>query len=408
MSLEIRPITDDEVEQAEFLVSYAFNTPNRGDLKAAAERARRIYPLDWSLGAFDQGEMVAFMRVLPFAVRINGRGLPMGGVSFVATLPQHRRRGYVGRTLRHALGEMRDRGQSLSGLYTPHPALYRRFGWEIASGWRSISFPPKDVSLRAKPREPGSMRLAGADDWQQLDRVYRAYCRERTGALHRPELWWREGVFGGLGPFGRQQLDAVVWSDAAGEPQGYLIYGQMSASGFGGQSRFYVRELVALTGDAYLNLAQVPLRHDLAAEVYWTAAPDDPFAELVENAEKLKIEEHYGLLLRVVDVAQALGVRPPGTEHVEPFTLALADPSAPWNEGTWRIEAAEGQSGVERVEGDADLSLGAPALAALFSGYLSPSNAALIGLIDVGRPEALAAADRFFATRYPPHCADVF
>jgi predicted acetyltransferase len=352
--------------------------------------------------------MVAFMRLLPFAIRMNGRGLPLGGVTFVSTLPHHRRRGYVGQTLRKALSDMRDRGQSLSGLYTPHPGLYRRYGWEIASTWREIRFGPKDVALRRQPREGGSMRLAGADDWQQLDRIYRAHGRERTGLLHRPELWWREGVFGGLGPFGRQQLDAFVWADGAGEPQGYIITGQMAPGGAKDQRQLIVRELVALTGDAYLHLAQIPLRHDLAQEVRMAAAPDDPFCALVENAEKLKVEEGYGLLLRVVDVAAALSVRPPGADHVEPFTFALADPSAPWNEGTWRIEAAEGQASIERVDAEPDLSLDAPALAQLFSGYLTPSNAALVGLIEVQRPEALAAADRLFATAYPPFCADVF
>lgn len=408
MTLDIRPIRDEELDQAEFMIAYAFNTDGRANLTDAGERSKRIYPNNWTLAAFDDGEMVAFMRILPFAIRINGRGLPMGGVTFVSTLPQHRRRGYVGQTLRRALSDMRDRGQSLSGLFTPHPALYRRYGWEIASSWRSVEFAPKDVVLREQPREQGRMRMAGPDDWQQMDRVYRAHCRDRTGALHRPELWWREGVFGGLGPFGRQQLDAVVWSDAKGEPQGYIIYGQMSSSGFNDQSRLYVRELVALTTDAYLNLAQVPLRHDLAGLVYWAIAPDDPLCALVENGEKLKVEDHYGILLRVVDVAAALAVRPPGAEHVEPFTFALTDRSAPWNEGAWRVEAAEGQSSVERTESAAELSLDAPTLSALFAGYLSPSNAALVGLIDVQRPEALAAADRFFGTSYPPYCSDLF
>ncbi|MCH8902152.1 MAG: GNAT family N-acetyltransferase, partial [Chloroflexi bacterium] len=113
MTLEIRPITDDEVERAEFITMYSFDSPERRDMAAAVERARRIFSNDWSLASFEDGEMTAFIRVVPFAMRVNGRGLSFGAVGPVVSAPEHRRKGHVGALLRRSLADMRERGQVL-------------------------------------------------------------------------------------------------------------------------------------------------------------------------------------------------------------------------------------------------------------------------------------------------------
>ena len=70
--------------------------------------------------------------------------------------------------------------------------------------------------------------------------------------------------------------------------------------------------------------------------------------------------------------------------------------------------AADGAAQVEKVSGEADLTLTATTLAPLYNGFLSPSGAALAGLLTARSEEALASADAFFATLYPPFCADGF
>ena len=200
MSVEIRPITEEEIERAEFIGAYSFNRRDRRDLTEAVERSRRFYPLGWSLASFEDGEMTAFMRVVPFAMRINGRGLSFGAVGPVVSLPEHRRKGHVGALLRQALTNMRENGQVLSGLHTPHPMLYRRYGWEIASVRRNYTFAPKDIELAAQPSERGRFRMLQQDDWAQVDRIYRLHSAKRNGPIHRGEVWWREAVFGASQP----------------------------------------------------------------------------------------------------------------------------------------------------------------------------------------------------------------
>ena len=410
MSLEIRPITDEEVEQAEFITAYSFNSPRRGNLTEAVEQARKFYPADWSLASFEDGEMTAFIRTIPFAMRLNGHGLSFGAVGPVVSLPQHRRKGHVGALLRRGLEISHERGQVLSGLHTPHPTLYQRFGWEIASVQREYKFPPKEITLKSQPSERGRFRILKPDDWAQTDRVYRLHSTKRNGPLHRPEVWWREALFASSQPV---PADVALWEDGHGEPQGYMVYYQPRQPepdmGRAGGARFWVREIVALTTDAYLNLILYLLRHDLPEEIMWTAPSDDPFMSLVDDARHLKVAEGYDLMVRICDVEMALKQRAPAhPERAVSLTLEISDSSAPWNEGTWRIDSADGVTNVEKTNDEADLTLSATTLAPLFNGFLSPTAAALTGRVTARNEEVLAEADAFFATLHPPFCSDGF
>ncbi|MCI0855261.1 MAG: GNAT family N-acetyltransferase [Chloroflexi bacterium] len=406
MSLEIRQITDDEVEAAEFITAYSFNSPERRDLAKAVERAKKLYPANWSLASFEDGEMTAFVRSIPFAARINGRGLSYAAVGPVVSLPQHRRKGHVGAILRQLLQNMRENGQVLSGLHTPHPTLYQRYGWEIASLWRTFKFPPKEIQFKSEPKERGYIRMLKADDWAQADHVYRQHSGKRNGALHRGEVWWREAIFGS--GFAPDPSDVALWEDASGEPQGYVVYVQ-PARPQEDMAQFWVREIVALTTDAYLNLLLYIVRHDLPREIAINAAPDDPFLSLVEDARHVKIKEGYDLMNRIVDVEAALKLRPPAHPELElEFTIQLSDRSAPWNEGTWLVKQANGEVAVEKTDGEPNLTMSTTTLAPLYNGFLTPTAAAFAGRIEADSEESLAIADAFFATLHPPFCSDGF
>jgi predicted acetyltransferase len=300
---------------------------------------------------------------------------------------------------------MRERGQVLSGLHTPHPSLYRRYGWEIASVRKTYTFAPKDIALRSQPFERGRLRMLAPDDWAQADRVYRQHSAQRNGPIHRGEVWWREAIFSLSQPV---PADVALWEDGAGEPQGYVVYHQRTNPDQD-MPMFWVRELVALTTDAYLNLLGYLLRHDLPRKITWHASPDDPFFSLVEDATKVRIEVDFDVMLRVCDVEHALRQRAPADrEGTLSLAMGVSDTSAPWNEGTWQIEVTDGVVKVERTNAAPDVSLSATVLAPVFNGFLSPTAAALAGLVSAKDERTLATADALFATTYPPFCADGF
>jgi len=406
MTLEYRPLVHDDLEQAVIVESTAFYnkpTPDRLD------QLREFFPPDWTVGAFVDGRLVADVRTIPMARRINGSATPFGAIGPVACLSAYRRQGHVGRLLRLALERMREQGIALSGLFTPHDALYARFGWERSEARKQYYLRPSDIRMRFKGA-PGAVEAVAPDDWARLDAIYRTWAAPRNGPLHRVEPWWRQNVLrhwdeltGGLG-----DNEVFVWKNADGEDEGYLCYYARTMPRLESYAPWevQVRDFVSLSGDAYLGLWQHLLAHDIATRVAVHMPVEDPFADLVEDPRKIELPRAEGPMIRVVDVERALSRRPFAGSRPVSFTMRVTDPSAPWNEGVWRIDAGEGQVQVERKDGDADVELAAGTLAPLYTGFMRPGVATGVGLMKVNRPEALEDMREVFEVIYPPYSND--
>ena len=400
MNVEYRPLTAGDIEQAVHLESTAFYnqpTPQR------VERMRAVLRPAWTLGAFIDSRLVADVRTIPVARRINGGALLHGAVGPVTCQAEHRRRGYVGRLLRLALEDMRSNGIVTAGLYTPHDALYRRYGWERAEGRRRYVFEAKDIQLRFHGQR-GTLENAGADDWARLDDVYRRYARPRNGPLHRVEPWWR---FNLLMDFDERPRDALLWHDPDGEPQGFIVYG---AQGAGEPLRhdLVVRDMVAVTPHAYLGLWQYLASHDIAVRIHTHAPLDDPFPDLLQDPWRVQVERGEGAMIRIVDVERALSQRPYAGHRPVSFTMRIEDGAAPWNEGIWKVQAAEGRMEAHLTGDEADIELSVNFLAPLFTGLVRADTAAVTGMLRVRNPDALGDVAEAFAVTFPPYCQDSY
>jgi len=407
MAVEYRPLTPEDVEQAAHLEAVAFYgrpSPERVEL------LRRYFPPQWTVAAFVDGRLVADVRTIPSARRINGGSVPIGAVGPVACLAAYRRQGHVGRLLRLSLERMRDQGQALSGLHTPHDALYARYGWERAEAKVQYACPPQGVVLRLKG-STGTLDTVGPDDWLRLDAVYRTYAQPRNGPLHRVEDWWREMVLRTYDENSQsREREALVWRDERGADEGYVVYENrgMAPEGRWTPQAIWVRDFVSLSGDAYLGLWGHLLTHDLANQIVIEVAPGDPFPDLTEEPSDIRVSRGEGAMLRIVDVERAISLRPYcGTEPAS-FTMRIADPAAPWNEGVWRLEAADGRMSAERTDGDADVEMSVNTLAPLFTGHIRADVAVGVGLLRLRRPEAVAEIARAFTVTYPPFCNDYY
>jgi predicted acetyltransferase len=407
MTFEIRNLTLDNLEEAMQLDAHAFGSHLRHDVTPMLERARGRFETDSYLGVFEDGEMTSMMRTIPVEMYLNGGLLSLGAVSPVANSPLHRRKGHSGAMLRHSLQQMREAGQALSGLYTPHPAFYRRYGWEIASEWRAVSFKPKDFGLTLQPSQRGRFRFIDKTEWQMLEPVYQAYAAGGNGPFNRSEMWWRAYVT--EVPW-RPGTDVVLWQDDNGDARGYAIYEQPQKPGPDFPlTDVSVRELIATTRDAYLNLLGFFGRHDIHHEISIYVSPHDPWLALFADSEKLSIRQGPAVLLRVVDFEAAMRARPAArSDDDAEVTLRLLDDSAPWNEGVWRVGAAEGKTWAERAGGEAEITLPARALGPLFNGYVSPAVAAWSGLLEATSEDALTRVARIFAVRCLPYFTDHF
>ena len=407
MSLEIRALTLDDLEEALLLDAHAFASSRRHDVTPMVESATKRFDTESYLGVFEDGEMTSMMRTIPLQMYLNGGLLSLGAVSPVANSPLHRRKGHTGAMLRRSLEQMRDDGLLLSALYTPHPSFYRRYGWEVASEWRSIDFKPKDFALTVEPSQRGRFRFLQAEDWKQMEPVYQAYAALGNGPFNRSKSWWQSYVT--EVPW-RQGTDIVLWQNDSGDAEGYAIYEQPSTQGVEYPiTDIRVHELIAASRDAYLNLLTYFGRHDIHNEVSIALAPHDPIFALFGDSEKLHARQGPAVLLRIIDFeATMTSRRPAHVDEEAELTLRLIDDTAPWNDGTWRIGIAKGRTRVERTTAEPEITTHARGLASLFNGYLSPSIAASSGLIEATNERAIERAGRIFAVRYPPYFPDRF
>jgi predicted acetyltransferase len=404
---EIRLARDDELDRVHLVVAYSF-TGDRS--QEGRERMRHVEELARPLVLFEDGEIVASLRVYDFTMLVNGAPVRMGGVSSVACLPEYRRKGHVGTLLRHALEGMREAGQPLSALYTPHPSLYRRYGWMVAGANLKFTFNPKHVTAYNPSAARGRAVRVTEEDQPVVEQVYTQYSARRTGQHVRSDRWWREAFFRRIYDTERKLADVAVWYNENGDPNGYVCYESHRGQPPMASSKIWLREFVALNGDAYQGLLRYILSHDLADEIFWYGPPEDPLAYAVDDSYQVKREYVDDMMLRVVDIETAVAQRPaaPGSPEGA-LTIAISDAAAPWNTGTWRIESSGGKLSATKANGTtADIAMEAATFAAVYDGFMKASDAIRSALAEGSDSAAALLADRIFASDYPPNGSDFF
>ncbi len=409
MEIAIRSIAEAERARRDFVFRTAFALQER--FAAPAPGLPAVQSSDdpaQTLAAFADGELAACMITLPLVTWINGGPLPLGGVSAVASLPEYRRLGLTGAMLRRALADMRDRGEVLSGLFTPHLPLYTRYGWEPASQSRSHSFATRQVALRQAVPVQGRYLRVAADDWQRLDTIWRRFITDPALAncqIERDEQWWRNSVFNEHdGVAGR---DLIAWADDHGEWQGWLCFREDDLRPAVYGTRLTVRELVACTPAAMQQLIAFLLRHDRAAEVLYEAG-DDLFRSMLNDASTVRTVVRERLLLRVVDLPAAVALRRTTSPRQMHVRIEIEDRDAPWNAGTWLIESVRGRIQATRNDAAPQASMSINGFATLFNGYFSAADAARAGLLQTDDPAAVPLLGEIFALSALPHMNDGF
>jgi predicted acetyltransferase len=393
MDFDIRVLTAGDMERWKVVQRTAFM-----GTEEEVEREAALYDPDWVLGAFVDGELQASASSIPFEIRLEGAKVRMGGVSGVASMPAYRRQGLVAALLRRTLERSHENGEPLSGLWTPHPALYRRYGWELCSDATMCTFSPQ-TALETGPMPAGKIESLSAAGWREADTVYQAWARGRNSCLTRNEVIWTQIILH------TRNRASYLYRNEDGEPEGYVVL-NVPSGGRMAERTLTVMWLVALTGPAYRALLELVLSHDLVANIRWVTPPDEPFIDLVLDPTQIEMARLNGLLLRVIDLPEALAARPAyGGGRI---TWRLEDRDCPWNAGVWSIEAQGGHLAAERTREAPMLGLDARALAQLYNGSRSATVLARAGRIDVLDPAALPVADALFAMRTPPYCADEF
>lgn len=345
-------------------------------------------------GLYDDGQLVSQMAIFSFTVMTGSVDMPLGGVASVATPPEYRRRGYVEQMLRAACDEMRERGMALCMLHPFKTSFYGHFGWAACQERRLYSGAP-DLFRSFLGQQQGQFVAAGVADIAELNAIYSGALRGRFGPLVRNEEWWQKDVLIN----NKKPRYAFIWRDEHGQGRSYIVY-HFEKRPHG--TTMVIRDIVALDPLARAQLFALIANHDSqVSEVRFFAPTDAPVNLMLPNP--LHCEAQPYMMLRLLDVAQALADYRYPHAATGTVTLAIHDRWIERNEGVYQIEVANGAAQVTRLPdgSEADLSCDIAVLAQLYSRYLRPRTAAAFGMLHAPNRAALSLLDAMFAGLAP-------
>ena len=396
MTVEIRPATADEMGEFTRVATTALGV---------ISDSTRNCPPEQTLCAFEDGRMATAYWVHPYTMYFNGKDAPVAGIGDVGTLPIYRRRGYLRQIVTTHFQQMHEQGErSIAILWPSQGGIYKRYGCAFVSTQYGYSIEPRYLQFAEPPPATGTFVEAGEQEADSLADLYHKFATGRTGYLHRSRDQWQRIM---LGPSPQGRLTIRVMYVEGGTPSGYLVYTVESTGPGPRNQRVTVRQLVYLNMTAYHVMWEYLAGMDLISTITWPNVPqDDPLPHLLLDSLVLTPTSPDGLMGRIVDVARALPLR--GYPVAARLTFEVRDELCSWNQGRWELETADGEVSVRRSNKSPQLVMPVSTLALLVFNYVSASQSARMGHLDVHAPEALVTWDAAMQTVYRPFCADHF
>ncbi|GAA2257508.1 MULTISPECIES: GNAT family N-acetyltransferase [Kitasatospora] len=361
-----------------------------------------------SQGVWEGTTPVAASSAYSFRMAVPGGAVvPVAGVTLVAVLPTHRRRGLLTAMMRRQLDEIRARGEALAVLTASEPAIYGRFGYGLGTLHLALEIESHRVTLPPLPADGVRLRLADPVlSSPACEELYASLVPLRPGMLERRPNWDRLPLLDPPATRGNASpLQAVLAEDArSGRLLGYARYQvrpepvSQPAAG-----TVLVRDIEALTPQVYARLWSYLLEIDLTDRVTAGNRPvDDPLLHLVSDTRRLHPVLEDTLYVRLVEVGEALRLR----EYATPVELVLdvTDEFCPWNTGRWKLQAdgpGKAASCVPTAE-PADLALSVRELGSAYLGGLRLAALGAAGRVTELREGAVEEASRAFASQVAP------
>jgi predicted acetyltransferase len=416
----IRPVSEDELGAFFSVIEHAFNSayPTGPEL----EHDRPLVELDRTLAAFDGEDIVGTAAALTMPMSVPGGAVAAAGVTAVAVLPSHRRRGILSGLMRRQLADVRDRGEPVAALFASEAVIYGRYGYGDATAELDLTIRRGEGAMLAPaagqgPAAPAPLlRIAEPPDAvAELAAVFDAVAQGRPGLPGRDKRWWDwilwdpEHRRAGSSP-----LRCVIAEDEAG-PRGYALFDakpDWEAHGIP-SGVLNVRELMATDTLAYTALWNDLLTRDLVGEVRARMRPaDEPLLHLLADRRRARPHLLDGLWVRLVSVPGALAQRRyAGAVDV---VIEVRDDLLAENAGRWRLRApgpadpAAGAATCEPTSAPADLACPVQALGAAYLGGTRLGALAGAGLVTEIRPGTLTALSAAMSWDPAPWCPTTF
>lgn len=412
MSIEVRPIRPEELEDWVAVMYLAFHTS-----RAPATGAgywREILGQDYTrvLAAVEDEQRVVGTYD-SFAAKLTlpgGACVPADAISAVSVLPTHHRRGLLTRMITHDLRAARDRGDVAAILLAAEYPIYGRFGFGPATERAEYRLDPSTARF-LRPSSAHIDLVPPARIAEVAPDIFDRFRRRQPGQIDREPHTWAVRV--GLRNVPWQPADQIVRcllaSGPSGKPEGYLPYRteELRPPTRPG-TLLDVLELITLSDDAYLGLLRFCCEIDLISEIkLGMRSTEEALPWLLHDARTALQQTRRSdyLWVRPLDVPRLLGERRYASEGR--VVLEVADPLG-LGGGRFELEAGPDGAMCRESSATADLSLGMMALGAISLGGVPLYVLHRAGLIEVASDQALERAERLFRWPVAPWCSTLF
>jgi len=373
------------------------------------EYQKRIIELDTRIAAFDSDKLVGSAGVYAFDMSTTGgRAVKTAGLTVVAVMPTHRRRGILRALMRRHLDEARAKGQPIASLWASEAAIYGRYGYGLASFAGEISI-EREKTAFVGTNPCSEARLVSDEEALAImptlwDRAHQI----APGMPSRSESWWKnrrlldiESVRAGFGP-----LQRVVFT-IGGRPEAYALYRTRLTFETPDilVSTVKVLEAIGATSDGTRTAWRYLFDLDLAGRIEAANLPmDHPLFLLLAEPRRARFSVHDALWVRIVDIEAALAARAYSSR--ESLVLDIEDTMCPWNNGRFRLDGETGH--VVRTQEHPDLRLPISSLGSAYLGGIAFSRMAEVGAVEAKTDGAIEKADRLFHSTRAPWCPEIF
>jgi len=405
MSYPIRPISSDELRAFAQVWERAFNFDEKDEELAAL---KKTFEFDRSIVAEDGERFVGTGGAYTFDLTTPGGHVATGGLTAIAVLPTHRRRGILTDIMRYHFDEVRSRQEPLSVLRASESAIYSRYGYGVATVDAGFEIDRRHTSFATDLISSGMVRLVEKDDARRLmPEIYARVGANWPGFLSRSaDEWdlhmldlehWRDGM----------TANRYVVYEEDGEALGYVRYRVREKWEQGhANGELRVSELMALTPAAEATLWSYLFSVDLIQTIKTnTRSTEELLSVLLADPRRMKTKQGDGLWARLLDVPAALnGRRYPVEGHL---VFEVVDPFLPDVGGVFELEGGPDGAECRRSTATPELTFDISGLSARYLGDGSFRLLHEAGRV-TGDRDGVRRADQLFGWDRRPWCPHYF
>jgi predicted acetyltransferase len=366
------------------IISYAFNKQ-----QPAEENPLFLARYDNSVlfGNFHAKVLSSFLMLNPFTIQYFGKTLKMGGIGYVASLPEYRGQGGIGQLIRESFSYMHEEKVLVSNLAPFSESFYRHFGYEDTIYQKCYDIPA--AAFQSLKSETSGKLFRGS--WQdpfvsvQVTKLHQQQLLtgSEVGTINREAWWWNRRA-----AYDNNQLFALSLDDN-GEASGYVTYVRQG-------SVFKVTEMCYTTGMALRQLMTFLKSHVSSFKTFsYAGAAHEQLERLFGETREIQITYQPYMMSRIIDFPQLLA-KTPFLKEVDSLVLEVTeDKDCPWNTGKWLvesnrvIEATDDLNTIAKTSRESMLTGSIQSFSALLLGTLTIEEGLLLNLFTTNDELAL-------------------